>query len=65
LSGLQAGALANFIGTSFAVMIGGLAVAAFALGPALLNSKLRNLGTTLRQLERAATDSAVSRQPSA
>ena len=65
LSGLQAGALANFIGISFAVMIGGLAVAAFALGPALLNSKLRNLGTTLRQLERAAPDSAVSRQPSA
>jgi MFS family permease len=69
LSGMQAGALANFIGTTFAVplavMIGGLAVAAFALGPALLNSKVRNLGATLHQLERAATDTAASRQPSA
>ena len=35
----------------FAVMTGGLAVAAFALGPAMLNSKIRNLGGFLRQAE--------------
>jgi hypothetical protein len=35
-------------------MIGELAVVAFALGPGLLNRQVRNLGTLLRQAERAA-----------
>ena len=54
LGGLQAGALASVgsisvlgavihIGAPGAVVIGGLAVAAFALGPALLNRKIRTL----------------------
>ncbi len=56
MGGLQAGALANvaFIGAPFAVAIGGLAVAAFAIGPALLNGKVRNLGRELNQAETAA-----------
>ena len=50
LGGLQAGALASiaFIGAPFAVAIGGLAVAAFALGPVLLNRRIRNI---VRQLQ--------------
>jgi len=54
LGGTQAGALANIIGAPFAIMIGGLAVACFAVGPALINRQVRNLGTTLRQAELAA-----------
>ena len=59
LGGLQAGALASIgsIGAPFAVVIGGLAVAAFAIGPALLNRKVRNLGRELDQGE------AVAREP--
>ena len=56
LSGLQAGALAYFIGTPLAVMIGGPAVAAFAVGPALLNSKLRGLATLLERVETTSTE---------
>jgi MFS family permease len=61
LGGLQAGALASigFIGAPFAVVIGGVAVAAFAIGPALLNRKVRNLGRELDQGEAAA----VTQQP--
>ena len=57
LGGLQAGALASigFIGAPFAVVIGGLAVAAFAIGPALFNSKVRNLGRELDQGEDSAS----------
>ena len=51
LGGVQAGGLAQLIQVPFAVMTGGLAVAAFALGPAMLNSKIRNLGGLLRQAE--------------
>jgi len=54
LGGMQAGALANFITAPFAIAVGGLAVAAYALGPGLLNRQVRNLGTLLRQAERAA-----------
>ena len=62
LGGLQAGALANiaFVGAPFAVVIGGLAVAAFAIGPALLNGKVRNLG---RELEQAETEAVADLQP--
>ena len=51
LGGVQAGGLAQLIQVPFAIMTGGLAVAAFALGPAMLNSKIRNLGGLLRQAE--------------
>ena len=43
LGGLQAGAVAQIIQVPFAIVVGGLAVTVFALGPALFNSKVRNL----------------------
>ena len=51
LGGMPIGAIANFIGAPFAVAIGGLAVTAFALGPALLNWRMRNLSALVRQAE--------------
>ena len=51
LGAMQAGALANVVTTAIAVAIGGVAVVAFAVGPGLINSKVRNLGATLRRLE--------------
>ena len=47
LGGMFAGALAVSIGAAWAVAIGGLAVSAFAIGPALLNGRIRNLGALL------------------
>ena len=56
LSGMQAGPVAKYLGTplvgepygvAIAVAIGGAAVAAFALGPALVNRNLRDLGAML------------------
>lgn len=56
LGGTQAGALANFIGVPLAVMIGSLAVAAFALGSAMLNRTVLNLGTLVADAETTATN---------
>ena len=55
LGAMQAGAVANVIGAPLAVVVGGAAVAAFALGPALLNSRIRrlNTGSTERVAEAA------------
>ena len=47
LGGLYAGVLASLIGAPWAIAIGGLLVSGFAIGPALLNSEVRNIGTTL------------------
>ncbi len=49
MGGMLAGSLASIvvIGAPFAVVIGGSAVAAFALGPALFNKKVRNLDAIL------------------
>jgi MFS family permease len=55
LGGMLAGALANLITAPLAIAVGGLAVAAFAIGPAMMNVKIRNLRTLLRQAE---TDAA-------
>jgi MFS family permease len=49
LGGLYAGFLAGFIGTPFAVALGGLFVTAFALGPAIFNKQVRNLGGHIAQ----------------
>jgi MFS family permease len=49
LGGLYAGFLAGFIGTPFAVAIGGFLVMAFALGPAVFNKQIRNLGGRIAQ----------------
>jgi MFS family permease len=54
LGGMQVGALADLITAPFAVAIGGLAVTAFAAGPAMINRKVRNLGSLLHQVETAA-----------
>ena len=44
LSGTQAAFLANFVGVPIAVAFGGLMVTLFALGPALMNPRIRRLG---------------------
>lgn len=49
LSGLQASVIATATGVPVAVAIGGLLVAAFALGPALLNTRIRGLATETRK----------------
>lgn len=54
LGGLQSGAIANVIGAPFSVAIGGLLVSAFALGSALFNSQVRNLGTLVKRFEELA-----------
>jgi MFS family permease len=63
LGGMQAGAIASFIGAPYAVAIGGILVSAFALGPALVNSRVRNLGSLLLQFERAAQPVDQKSQP--
>ena len=55
LGGMQAGAIANVIGAPFAIAIGGFAVSAFALGPALVNKQVRNLGPLVQRFEQPAT----------
>jgi hypothetical protein len=52
MGGMLAGALASIVvvGAPFAVAIGGSAVAAFALGPALFNRKIRNLDAVMAQI---------------
>lgn len=59
LGGAQVGAIANFIGAPFALAIGGFAVSAFALGPALSNRKVRHLGGLVDSVEAGATAVAV------
>ena len=51
LGGLQAGAMATFIGVPVAVALGGALVSAFALGPALINRQVRNIGSILMRTE--------------
>jgi len=53
LGGMLAGALATIavLGAPFAVVIGGSAVAGFALGPALMNRKVRNVSSLLAPRE--------------
>ena len=67
LGGMQAGFMATFVGVPVAIAIGGFAVSAFAIGPALINRKVRNLGALLLQAEceSAAEPKAQSYKPSA
>ena len=60
LGGMFAGALAVSIGAPWAVAIGGLAVSAFAIGPALLNGRIRNLGELLVPSESAEPESSTA-----
>ncbi len=52
LGGMYVGTVAGLIGTPFAVASGGLLVAVFAVGPALINKQVRNLGTLLTRAEK-------------
>ena len=45
--------MASFTSVPFAIAIGGFLVASFALGPALVNKKVRNVGALLMQAEQA------------
>ena len=51
LGGMQAAFLANIIGAPAAVAIGGLAVVIFAVGPALLSKRPRNLESELQEAQ--------------
>jgi MFS family permease len=64
LGGMLVGALADLITAPFAIAVGGLAVAAFVLGPAIRNGEVRNLGTLLRQVDTAAASGAQRAGPS-
>ena len=59
LGGLQAGALAQAIQVPFAIVVGGLAVTGFALGPALFNSKVRNLNGQSTPVETPSADATT------
>ena len=54
LAATQAGFVATFLGVHIAIAIGGGLVAAFALGPALLNARIRSLNAEIRQTEALA-----------
>lgn len=54
LGAFQAGAIAEFVGVPVAVAIGGALVLLFALGPALINRQVRNLGVILQEREARA-----------
>ncbi len=56
LGALQASALTSVLTAPIAIAIGGLAVVLFALGPAAVNSKVRNLGSNLSPVEDEATE---------
>ena len=64
LGGMLASTLADLITVPFAIAIGGLAVAAFAIGPAMTNGKVRNLGALLRQVETAPASDPPRQRPS-
>jgi MFS family permease len=51
LGGLQASALTSLFTAPIAIAAGGLAVAFFALGPAMVNSKVRNLSSHLGPID--------------
>ena len=55
LGGMQGNWIANYLGAPIAVMIGGLAVAGFAVGPALLNKQVRNISALVNQVEQAVS----------
>jgi len=65
LGGMLVGALAGLISTPLAIAVGGLAVAAFAIGPVMMNREVRRLGALLRQGEKAEASGMHKRLPSA
>jgi len=65
LGGMQAGWIASYLGAPLAVFIGGVAVAGFAVGPAMLNKQVRNIGTLVNQVEHAITQGRQQQQRAA
>ena len=63
LGGMLASALAGLITAPLAIAAGGLAVAAFAIGPAMTNREVRNLDALLHQAETAAASGTPRQQP--
>jgi MFS family permease len=64
VGGMLASAMAGLITAPFAIAVGGLAVAAFAIGPAMMNSEVRNLGTLLSQVDTATASGMPRPRPS-
>jgi MFS family permease len=64
LGGMLTSALAGLITVPLAIAAGGLAVAAFAIGPAMANREVRNLGTLLGQVDAAAASGLPRPRPS-
>ena len=64
LGGMLTSALAGLITVPFAIAVGGLAVAAFAIGPAMTNSEVRNLGALLGQGDTATASGTHRPRPS-
>ena len=65
LGGMQAGAMASAVGVPVAIAIGGLVVSAFALGPALVNRRVRNIGSLLLRTEQSIAAGGPGYQASA
>jgi MFS family permease len=64
VGGMLAGAMASLLTAPLAIAVGGLAVAAFAIGPAMMNGAVRNLGTHLGQADIAAAFGTSTPRPS-
>ncbi len=62
-TGALAGIIGGIKGVPIAVATGGLIVSAFASGPALINRRLRNLDTLLREAETARVLERESQMP--
>jgi MFS family permease len=63
VGGMLVSALADLITAPFDIAAGGLAVTAFAAGPALANAEVRNLGALLGQADTAAASGTPRQQP--
>jgi MFS family permease len=63
LGGMQASALTSVFTAPIAIAAGGLAVAIFALGPAMLNSTVRNLSSHLTPLSDEAVQEEIPAPP--
>jgi MFS family permease len=65
LGGMLVGALAGLISAPLAIAVGGLAVAAFAIGPVMMNREVRRLGALVRQVDKATAAGMNTRRSSA
>jgi hypothetical protein len=64
LAGMLVNVLAHLITAPLTIAVGGLAVAAFAVGPAMVNREVRHLRAQLRQAETAEASGMQRQQPS-